>query len=133
MNGTLDLNAISFAQAQLRRTQIDGVAVGASVLTQELASTPAALDFRLANYLVAFNVLSYNGVNLANYVQSYRSALHYELQASSIANAVGWMFGNGVLSKDKALTIWAQLHADANVDIGTKLKIEEYEYWRGAY
>ena len=133
MNGTLDLTAISFAQAQLQLTQIDGVAVGASVLTQELASTHALLDFRLANYLVAFNVLTYANADVASYVQSYRSALHYELQAQYIANAVAWMFSNQALSKDKALAIWAQLHADPNVDIGAKLQIEEYEYWRGAY
>jgi hypothetical protein len=133
MNGSLDLSPISFGLAHLAGSLSAGYTAGAQGLQQALAVPPQpALDFALANYLAAFRVPWYAGETIATYVAGYRSVPHYELQATSIASAAGWLYGGGVLPRAQLLAILSELHGDPQVSVGTKLYVEELEYAYGA-
>jgi hypothetical protein len=133
MNGTLDLYPVSFGIAQLQSSMGAGYMAGAQSLTQALTQAQPELDFTLANYLAAFQVPSYAGVNVAAFVAGYPAVPHYELEGRRIASAAGWLAYHGAMSKNEMLAILSQLHSDPRVDVGSKLYIEELEYAYGAY
>ena len=132
MNGQVDYYAVSFPIARLQSTSVAGIAAGATSLQQALAGPAPSLDFELANYLAAFNISSYTGKNIENYVVNYKSVLHYELEARYAAYASGWLYYFGLLSKSDLVTLLTQLYDDSNTDVGTKLYVEDFEYNLGA-
>jgi hypothetical protein len=85
----------------------------------------------VANYLAAFGIASYRGASTTSYVTSYTSIPNYALDAGDIASAAGWLFGDGLLTRDQALGILRTLDGDPSVDVGAKLYIEELEYGAG--
>jgi hypothetical protein len=97
-------------------------------LSQALSGPKPALDFLLANYLAAFNIPSYDGKTIKDYVVSYQSVTHYELQATYAAYAGTWLRYFGLLSKDDLNALLTQLYNDANTDVATKLYVEDYKY-----
>ena len=71
LNGQLDLVVVSFGPAVLAATQAAGQASGASLLTAGLQQAGAPLDFNVANFLAAFDVLSYGGTSIVTYDRAY--------------------------------------------------------------
>jgi V8-like Glu-specific endopeptidase len=132
MNGTLDLYPISFGIAHLANSMSAGYAAGANALEQAIAQASPELDFTLANYLAAFQVTPYAGWDTAAFVLAYRSVSHYELEATSIASAAGWLFSHHAISRSQLLNVLSQLRGDPRVAVGTKLYVEELEYGYGA-
>jgi len=132
MNGQVDLYAVSFAIAHLQATMAAGATAGSQSLGEALATSSPPLDFGLANYLAAYEMFSYGGTDLVDYVKNYPKVLHYELQAFSIASTSGWLLSKGRLPRDQALSILSQLAGDPSVDIGAKLYIEEFRFHSGA-
>ncbi len=128
LNGQVSLNAVSFAIAALSSTRDAGRAAGGASLSAALAEAQTPLDLLLTPYLAAFGIDRYAGVNVAAYVRDYRQVAHYELVASNIANAAGWLFDSGAFTKLELEQILNDLDADPNVSIGSKLLIEELRY-----
>ena len=132
MNGQLDLYAVSFAIARLASSEVVGTAIGAEALQQVVSAAAPVLDFTLANYLVAFEIMAYGGTNLSDYARNYRQVAHYELQAYGIANTLTWLYGYGSWTREAVLNALAGLQDDPNLDVGAKLYIEEIRYnWDG--
>lgn len=132
MNGSLDLYPISFGISHLASSMSTGYAAGANALEQAITQARPELDFTLANYLAAFQVTPYAGWDIAAFVLAYRSVPRYELEATSIASAAGWLFSHGAISRSQMLNVLSQLRGDPSVAVGTKLYIEELEYSYGA-
>ncbi|HEX7489320.1 MAG TPA: hypothetical protein VF341_10465, partial [Anaeromyxobacteraceae bacterium] len=89
------------------------------------------LDFELAYYLGAFAVPSYGGTNVADYIKKYQSVAHYEFQATDVAAAASWLYGNGAMTKDDVVALLSRMHDDAHVSVGSRLFIERVQYSMG--
>jgi hypothetical protein len=131
MNGQMDLNGISFDIARLASSKSAGIAAGRQTLAAALASANPWLDFSLANYLAAFDIPTYGGVDLASYVRGYAKVLHYELQARDIASAAGWLYDDHLLDRSTLSSILGALESDGSVSVGDKLYIEDLRYQLG--
>jgi hypothetical protein len=132
MNGALDLSPISFGIAHLSSTMILGITAGASSLEQAITEALPELDFTLANYLAAFQVTPYAGQDVAAFVLAYRAIPHYELEATSIASAAGWLYWYGAISRTQLLSVLSALRGDPRVAVGSKLYVEDLQYGYGA-
>jgi hypothetical protein len=128
MNGQPDYTAVSFAIAHLQSSQSTGVIAGAESLQQVLATASPVLDFRLAYYLAAFSISSYEGTLISSYVLNYKQVPNYDLQAFYVAYAATWLNGDGALTKSELQTFSQQLLADPNINVNTRLAIEDYLY-----
>ena len=128
LNGQVSLNAVSFEIAALSSTRDDGRAAASVSLSEALAEAQTPLDLLLTPYLAAFSIDRYAGVNVAAYVRDYRHVAHYELVASNIANAAGWLYDSGAFTKPELAQMLSDLDGDPNVSIGSKLLIEELRY-----
>ena len=128
LNGQVSLDAVSFAIAALSLTRAAGVTAGRASLSAALAEAQTPLDLLLTPYLAAFDIETYGGVSVAAYVRGYRQVAHYELAASNLANAAGWLYDNGVFTKADLGQMLRDLDGDPNVGLGSKLLIEELAY-----
>jgi hypothetical protein len=128
LNGQLSLEAVSFAIAELSPTVDAGKAAASASLSAALAEAQTPLDLPLTPYLAAFGINTYSAVSVADYVRNYRQVAHYELAASSVASAAGWLYDSGAFSKSDLEQILSDLDGDANVSLGTKLLVEELQY-----
>jgi hypothetical protein len=128
MNGRADYYTVSGAIAHLQSSMAAGVTAGERSLQQVLDSTAPTLDLRLAYYLAAFGISSYAGTRISDYIVNYQRIPHYELQASYIAYAASWLVGNGAMERNDMVALAKKLMTDPDVDIGTKLSIEDFLY-----
>jgi hypothetical protein len=128
LNGQISLNAVSFAVARLSSTMDAGKAAGSASLSAALDEAQTPLDLILTPYLAAFGIDTYAGVSVAEYVRGYRQVAHYELAASNLANAAGWLYDNGAFSKADVAQMLRDLDDDRNVSLGSKLLVEELRY-----
>ena len=128
LNGQLSLDAVSFAIAELSSTMADGRAAASASLSAALAEAQTPLDLSLTPYLAAFVIKTYGSVNVADYVRGYRQVAHYELAASSVADAAAWLYDSGEFGKADLEQILSDLDGDASVSLGTKLLVEELQY-----
>jgi hypothetical protein len=130
-NGELELGEVSFAVGALQSSQAEWLTVGGSTLTQALSEAQAPLDLYVAQNLAAFQIPTYEGVNVADYVQNYQSIPDYALNGEELVNAILWLVSSGSLTTSQGKTMLATLHGDPTIDLGTKLAIEQAEYVRG--
>ncbi len=128
LNGQLSLDAVSFAIAELSSTRDAGTAAASASLSAALAEAQTPLDFPLTPYLAAFGIKTYEGVSVADYVRNYHQVAHYELAASSVANAAAWLYDSGAFSKEDLGGILSALDGDPSVSLGSKLLVEELQY-----
>ncbi len=126
--GAVEYSTVSFAIASLQPTQAAGVTAGAQSLQQALGASNPPLDFELAYYLAAFNINTYAGKSVADYITNYSSVLHYELSGVEIAAAATWLVGNGLLSMNELISLEKKLLNDPKADVGTQLAIEDLLY-----
>jgi V8-like Glu-specific endopeptidase len=131
MNGSLDMYALSFATAALATTRMQGVAQGGASLQQGAVAVDHVLDFLLANYFAAFDIASYQGNSVLDFVRGYAAVPEFQLYAGNIEGAVTWFGSNGPMLWSEVQSILAQLAADPNVTVGSKLAIEEFQYNSG--
>ena len=128
MNGAMDYYSLSFATARLQTSMFAGYNAGALSLQQAMSVANPVLDFTGAYYLAAFNVGSYNGTNIKNYVLNYQQVSNYGQQGLDIALAGDWLYSFGSLPRTDLLPFLAQLYANPTTSTGTKLLIEDIQY-----
>jgi hypothetical protein len=133
LNGNTLLLPVSFGVASLAASMDAGKTAGAASLSNALADAHALLDFSVANYLAAFAIASYDGTSILDYARGYRSAPGYQFEARSIASTLGWLAEGGSLSRDDVIGLLEQLYGDPQVNVGTKLYIEEQLYEGGVF
>jgi hypothetical protein len=131
LNGSLQLDAITFAQASLETSTSAGQTVAQSNLKAALAKAGAPLDFQIANYLAAFDISAYDGRATADFVRHYASVPGYGFQATSIASTALWLGSSGIFTRADTTAVLRQLAADPGVDLGAKLYIETVLYQSG--
>ena len=90
------------------------------------AKTP--LDFYVANDLAAFGVTSYAGESLVAFLEGYAKVPGYALSGSQIASAMVWLNDDMLVSEPEIVSFLEGLQNDSQIDLGTKLYIEENLY-----
>lgn len=130
-NGEPQFSLVSFDVAALSPSKADGIQAGAAGLQQALAATKLPLDFGVANALAAFQVTTYDGASVPDFVTGYGKRPDYEFSAQSIASAAGWLMDNGAVPKDTVRSIFSDLMGDPTVTTGAKLYIEQFQYDEG--
>jgi hypothetical protein len=131
MNGNTDLSPLSFGIAALSSSMASGLSAGATSLQAALTAAGQVLDFSIANYLSAFAVPSYAGNDTLTWLRAYKSRPDYALFATSIASAFLWSTDNGLIDSSEARSALADLASNDNVDVGSKLYIQNQQYLRG--
>jgi hypothetical protein len=131
LNGQLSLGVISFSMAALSGSSSAGKATALGNLRSALAAAHAQLDFHELVYLAAFGATSYGGTSFIDYLQSYDTRPGYAASGTDIASAMLWLFDNGSASRDDVISFLRRLAADAHIDIGTKLYVEDQLYQAG--
>jgi S1-C subfamily serine protease len=131
MNGNTDLSPLSFGIAALSASKAAGLSAGATSLQAALTAAGQVLDFSVANDLSAFAVPSYAGNDTLTWLRAYKSRPDYALFASSIASAYLWSTDNGLIDSSEARSALADLAGNNEVDVGSKLYIQTYQYLRG--
>jgi hypothetical protein len=131
INGELDDYALSFAVAALAPQRSSGVSLGATTLQAAAAAVNHVLDFSLAYYMAAFDVASYAGTSIADFVQNYARVAQFQRRAEDIAAASTWLASYGSIRVDDTKSTLAKLAADPLTGVGAKLWIEEYQYNSG--
>ena len=132
LNDQLQLDPLTFGIAGLSSSMAQGMSDGAQSLQTALAAAKPPLDFDIANYLAAFQVASYAGVQTLGYVRGYASVPGYALSATDIASSALWLNHNGTLSASDTTSLLRALDGNVGVDIGSKLYIEDILYQSGA-
>ncbi|MBI5233058.1 MAG: choice-of-anchor D domain-containing protein [Deltaproteobacteria bacterium] len=128
MTGQADYDSVSFSIAQLKPAFASGISAGGETLSIALSSSAPVLDYYLAYYLAAFDIGSYDNVDIKSYVLNYRKVLHYELEATYIALAGYWLYNHHNLERNELVSLLSRLHKDPNISIGTKLLVEDMKY-----
>ena len=131
MNGNTDLSPLSFGLAALSPSRAAGIAAGAASLQAALTAAGQVLDFSVANYLSAFAVPSYRGIDTLTWLRAYKSQPDYALFATSIASAFLWSSDNNLIDSSEARSALADLAGNGDVSVGSKLYIQNYQYVRG--
>jgi hypothetical protein len=127
-NGRVLLDTVSFAIASLATTHAEGITAGRTSLLNALSAAQTPLDLVLSPYLAAFEVNEYGGALVSAYVRGYRQVPHYELSATNIANAAGWLYDSGAFNQNDLSQMLSALDGDESVSLGTKLLVEELQY-----
>ncbi len=131
LNGELDLDEMSFAEAALSSTMADGQGVAAQLLTQALAMAQPPLDFHVASYLAAFSIDTYRGASVVNFTRNYGSVPDYAANGEDLASTILWLSNTGAIGFADTKSLLSAVHGDRTIDLGTKLFIELAEYNRG--
>ena len=131
-NGDLWLDMVSFAQASLAASQLEGRTAGRASLSSALDEARPPLSFSLGPYLGAFEVQSYGGKTLVSYLTAYKEVPHYELSARSIVYTALWLENRDFITSDKASSLLSDLAGDDKLDLNDKLLVEAKRYERGA-
>jgi hypothetical protein len=132
MNGQADYSSISFSIAHLQPSVSAGISAGAQSLQQGLTNASPVLDFRLAYYLAAFAIPSYDGTLISTYVWNYKQVPNYELQASYVFYAATWLYGDGSMTSVQLQTFLQQLLADPGINVNTSPATEDFLYGMNA-
>jgi hypothetical protein len=131
LNGELALDMVSFAPAALTQSRAAGIASGAALLQQALTAAQAPLDFAVANYLAAFQVGSYDGTRLLDFVHGYARFPDYTLSGTAIAATALWLADDGEIDRADIISFLKALAGDGGIDLGSKLYIEDVLYRAG--
>ncbi|OGU13197.1 MAG: hypothetical protein A2076_07990 [Geobacteraceae bacterium GWC2_53_11] len=132
MTGEPDYDSVTFGMASLKSSFYLGQAAGAVELQKIVTATAPVLDPSLAYYMAAFNLPTYSGVTIKDYLVNYRNVLHYELSDDSIAFGFRWLNINQKLPWNDMLSLLTGLYNDPDVSLGTRLAIEDLQYELGA-
>jgi len=130
-NGQLELDEVSFAIAALSTSAAAGQAAATQTLMQALGEAQPPLDFIVASFLAAFDVTSYEGTSVVDFIQGYKSVPDYALNGGYLANAILWLESWGEIDATQMQSLLSAIHGDPTIDLGTKLFIEQSEYQRG--
>jgi hypothetical protein len=132
MNGNTDLSPVSFGVAQLQPSVAEGMQVGAASLQAALAAAGSPpIDFGLSNYLAAFDVAGYAGIDTLTWLRAYHQIPGYQDFGTSIASAYLWWWDNGVIERPEAIAALNALMRDPQISVGAKLFVDEYLYESG--
>src|SRR5439155_12930252 len=127
LNGSLELEAITFAQAALATSAAEGQQIAADKLQVALAAAQPPLDFGLARYLAAFGVDTYGGTRMVDFVRGYAKVPHYELNTFNIVLTALWLNKAGTLPGPDTVNILSQLAQDEKVSLGQRLYVAEIQ------
>jgi hypothetical protein len=128
LNGQLMLDMVSFGPAALAHSKAEGTASGAEKLGAALQFSGPPLDFNIAAYLAAFNIDSYGGTRIVDFLHGYAKSPGYALSGEDIAATALWLSQNGQLSGPDTVSFLKTLAGDEHLDIGAKLFIENVLY-----
>jgi hypothetical protein len=131
LNGELDLDEMSFAEAALSSTTADGQFAAEQLLTQAVAVAQPPLDFHVASYLAAFGVDTYRGASVVDFTRNYGSVPDYAADGQDLASTILWLSNTGAIGYADTKSLLSAVHGDRTIDLGTKLFIELAEYNRG--
>ena len=132
LGGQLELTEVSFAIASLAATSAAGTQAAAQSLGQALAMSNAPLDYYVASYLAAFDVTTYQGTNLVDFVEQYKSFPGYAISADYIVYTALWLQQWGSLTSDATLSLVKAFASDPTIDVETRLYVESVLYQYGA-
>jgi hypothetical protein len=127
-NGMREYNDVSFAIADLQSSRASGIIAGTEALETALDAPTPVLDYTLANYLIAFQLYTYEGTGLSDYVRNYRQVSDYQLQGTSIVECASWLWGNSQWSPADFRAFLGQIGGDPNIDVGARLFADYYQY-----
>jgi len=130
-NGQLELDEVSFAIAALSTSSTAGQAAATQSLMQALGEAQPPLDFIVASFLAAFDVPSYEGASVVDFIQDYKAVPDYALNGGYLVNAILWLESWNEIDATQMQSLLSAIHADPTIDLGTKLFIEQSEYQRG--
>lgn len=132
LNGQLQLDLVSFGPTGLAvTTSAAALLVGSQALQQALSAATPPLDFTLAYYLASFNIGTYAGTRVADFVQAYASYPDYVLAASDIVNDALALTLAGQWNQMQLTSLLQALASNPNVDLVAKLFIEDVQYQLG--
>jgi hypothetical protein len=131
MNGNTDLSPVSFGVAALSSSKAAGLSAGATSLQAALNAAGQTLDLSVTNYLSAFAVAFYAGNDTLTWLRAYKSRPDYALFATSIASAFLWSADNNLIDSSEARSALADLAGNPDVTVGSKLYIQNQQYFRG--
>jgi hypothetical protein len=132
LNGQLQLSMVSSCREALASSKAEGLRVGAQGLQEALAAAKPPLDFAIANWLAKFQVGSYAGTMITDFLHAYASFPDYALSGTEIASTAGWLNQAGILGRDAAISLLKALYFDDKIELGTKLYVEEALYYAAA-
>jgi hypothetical protein len=118
LNGELSLDMVSFAPAAMTGSQAAGVQEGAQDLTNALTVAAPPLDFTVGVYLAAFNVQTYAGTRIVDFMHDYAKQPGYALSGTDIAATSLWLDHDGVLDGPDTMSFLKTLAADGTVESG---------------
>jgi hypothetical protein len=128
LNGQLQLDLVSFAPEALNMSSSAGFTAAKQSLQAAVVAANPPLDFAIANYLLAFGLLTYQGTDLVGFVRGYAKYPEYGLYGIEIASAASLLYSDGAMSRSDALSILQALASDPNVDEAAKLDVEDIRY-----
>ena len=131
LNGSLDLTYVSFAQAALASSKAEGKAAAATVLVAALDAAKPSMTFRIATYLAAFEVASWNGVQPLDYVRGYATVPHYELSLDWVVSAALWLRSTQLLASPDTVSLLSRVAHDERIDLEQKLYVEDVQFRAG--
>jgi len=131
LNGMLELDVLSFGIAALADDSEQGDRAAAARLERVLREEKPLFDFSLGIYLAAFGVDRYEGLRTVDMVRDYASVPYFERSAGEIASAALWLSSSRTLPRDEALGMLWSLYRNPEVNLGAKLRIEEWLYQAG--
>ncbi|MBN1961023.1 MAG: trypsin-like peptidase domain-containing protein [Deltaproteobacteria bacterium] len=127
-NNLFDLYFYTDAVIRLEQSVTEGKEAARQNLEQVLVITNPTINYFLTSYLAYYEINSYAGIDIIDYVQNYKNVLHYKQQASTIALTAQWLYQHSKISSNVFFSLLSDLHKDNQVSVGDKLFIEELEY-----
>jgi V8-like Glu-specific endopeptidase len=124
-NGSLVLNMVTFAPAALAASAHDGLVAAAKNLAQALADADPPIDFGIASVLAALDIPIYRGTRMVDFLRGYKSVPDYALSGTQIADTTVRLGRWGVLGAPDVLSLLQDLAADGQIELGTKLYVEQ--------
>jgi hypothetical protein len=132
LNGMLELDEVSFALAALSSSMAEGRSAAVQGLGKALSAASPPLDFEIANYLAAFDIETYEGVQTVDFVRGYASVPGYGIEATDIASATVLLSNAAVMAPSQGISLLKGLASDPTVDLAGKLYVEQVLYISGA-
>lgn len=130
LNGALWTSAITTCLAAMEPSQELATQVVRARLANLALENPP-LDFNLASFLVAYDVDTFEGIAVSDFIRYYDRTPHYELEADAIAAAATWLVHYRRMTFDDFVDFSGRLQSDPSVSLGAKLAIDEYRWESG--